>query len=225
MGTSKMKIAVSSHHLYYDKTRDVLHSSLISAGVPHSSVYYFVADPSVSLGKYLWEDENVCRIGQNSFDMNAYVSVVEQDLKADRWFFIHDTTFVGSNFYTTLLECDHSKKDVVSLLPWNKNPSMYMGSYSWDSLIQLKSLIVSDYKNESFDVSISNRFKTMLVQRESTGEIFLRTPYCYSTIEIKGVVTGHYGSSTPRVLEYYPDIDLYKLKANWFVKDTWTVQL
>ena len=219
-----LNIGVSSHHLYYEKTKNVLHKSLLTAGVPESSIYYFVADPDVPLGDYSWDDENVCRIGHNSFDMNAYVSVVEQNLKSKRWFFTHDTTFVGPNFYNILLNYDYDGKDVVTLMPSHSYGPMWIGSYSWNALEQLKPLIVSSYKNQSFDKSTSNSFKSFLVKMEGKTEVYMKTPHYYSQREIRGVSTEYYGCSTPRLLEYFSGLDLYKTKANWFDKSNWTVQ-
>ncbi len=34
----------------------------------------------------------------------------------------------------------------------------------------------------------------------------------------------YYGSGVMRIVEYYPSLDLYKIKANWFTRTKWILE-
>jgi len=105
-------------------------------------------------------------------------------------------------------------KDYVSL---TNDLSMNMGSYKWEFIQQNRDRILS-YKNVGDDIQ---GFKIRLIHEE---DIFFRPRvYCYNNKPRRSTgPTDYYNNQTERIVEYFPDIDLYKIKANWGLKSIYT---
>ena len=88
-----------------------------------------------------------------------------------------------------------------------------MGSYKWEYIEQNRDKILS-YKNVSEDIQ---SFKVKLIKEEDV--FFSPRVHCYNTRprETTGPID-YYNNQTPRIIEYFRGIDLYKVKANWYLK-------
>lgn len=203
----KTKIAISSHVKFYEKTYAVLVPSLLSAGVPAEDIYFFIG----GCGKYEQvpdADVNVWQTDHNSIDFTGLVSVVDLNLRSDRWFLLHDTLYVGPNFY----RCIQNKPSTAPTVNLSRLYSKNMGSYAQTYLDQIKPTLLSKYKNTSTDPVVAHQFKTMNVDTENcflTNEEF----FTVGQPTIVADRVDFYQSNNLRSVQYYPDIDVFKVQS------------
>lgn len=211
-----INIAISSYKDFYGVTLQELIPSLIVSGVSRDSIYVFVG----GYDKYelLSNDYgiNIYSAPHNSFDFTALVSIIELGLVSDYWFCTHDTCRVGSTFYQKLKKLNKSK-DTMKLT--SEARSMNIGIYS-NKFINDKKLEILNYKNTSEDV---NDFKSKLVEDE---DVFIKNskPLCTSSIKRESS-KNYYSTGVERVIEYYSDLDFYKMKSNWKRKSIYEIKL
>jgi hypothetical protein len=220
VGVSMIKFAVSSHEDYVSTTRPIQHDSMMTAGVPVDDVVYFVYSSKVT--KYEPITDRYWLVPHNSIDFTALVSVVELGLDdPSYWFLMHDTTYVGPTFYQKLTSMDiHG--DTIALSKKNHNPSGNMGLYRTEYLFANRDKVL-EFKNPSREEADRHLFKRKLVEKEDHFFEGTRGALNKQKPEIKAP-HDFYGTGMPRMVEYYQDIDFYKVKANWrgYV-DRWNV--
>jgi hypothetical protein len=211
-----INIAISSYKDFYGTTLKELIPSLIVSGVFRNNIYVFVG----GYDKYELLDNdydvNMYKVPHNSFDFTSLVSIVELDLNYDYWFSMHDTCKVGPAFYEKLKKLS-KPNDIMKLTDESK--SMNIGIYS-NKFINNNSLKILNYKNTSDDV---NTFKSKLVKDE---DVFIKDakPLCKSSVK-KQTAKDYYSTGIERVVEYYSDLDFYKMKSNWKRKPTYEIKL
>ena len=202
----KTKITISSHINFYKKTYPILVDSLLNAGVPSEDIYFFIG--GCDSYEKVDGDVNVWKVDHNSIDFTGLISVLDLDIKSDRWFLLHDTVYVGKNFYKCIQD-KKSEHDTIDMsLLWPKN----MGSYSQDYLLQIKSILLNEYKNKDNSINAAQKFKTFNVDTENQ---FLKNKDFYTT-DIPTIILNNvdfYDSNNMRSVQYYKNIDIYKVQA------------
>lgn len=169
------------------------------------------------------KEDNITYIhaNHNSIDFTGLITLMElyYDNVDEYYMYLHDTCKIGKNFYKKLKEIDLTN---VSSIKINKRDSMNIGIYSQ---------------------KIINRFKDFLLTKKNTNEkecmkfksVNYNEDYLFNNDENNILLdnyygngknytgpTDYYGTGTMRIVEYYPNIDLYKIKANWG-QGTWTL--
>ena len=187
-------------------------------------------------------------VPHNSIDFTGLVSVLELGLVADRWFVLHDTVIVGPTFYERVTAHDShdssgdtrdtGSSDADSSVPLTSDgPSMNMGSYAWTFLVSHRDEILSStFKNASNDPDVVRMYKKNAVRLED--DLFRRArtgtgagaragagAYNHTPRLVTGPTNVYGPGKSPRIVEYYPDVDLYKMKANWHVADEYVTTL
>ena len=151
-------------------------------------------------------------------DFTGLISVIEMDIQSDFWFLLHDTCYVGKNFYNTVKNFNYENVNYVAL---TFDTSMNMGSYKWSYIQEKKEQILS-YKNINEDNL--QTFKKRLIDNE---DVFIKPKihsYCNDKRKTEGPFD-YYQTNTLRIIEYFPNIDLYKIKANWEIKPIYEIKL
>jgi len=99
---------------------------------------------------------------------------------------------------------------------------MNIGSYSWSHLESIKHQLDA-YRNYSEDADILQSLKRMQIDTE---DIFLSKEMTYNPgqHEVSSPIN-FYGTDTLRIIEYYSEIGLYKVKANWHGKPNYTTNI
>lgn len=212
----KISIAISSHKSFYEVSLKELIPSLLISGVPKEDIYVFIGGYEIYESIDNEYKINMYRVPHNSFDFTALVSIVELKLKRDYWFCIHDTCKVGSTFYQKLIKL--SKPEPVMRFT-QESKSMNMGIYS-DIFITSNREKILNYKNTSNNV---NSFKKKLVNEE---DVFIKgvKGLCTNGRKTKAP-TDYYSTGTQRIVEYFPDLDFYKIKSNWKQKDIYETKI
>lgn len=214
-----MKFCISSHVNYIEKTEKIITDSLVSCGIEKKDIYLFIGgkDPT---SEYEQIESNKFFVPHNSMDFTGLISVLDLDIKNDFWFLLHDTCYVGPNFKTKINSIDYTNKNYIAL---TFDMSMNMGAYSWNYINSIKDAILS-YKNINYDDNSLQKYKTKLINEE---DVFIKPKqYCYcTTSRITYEPKDYYNNNSTRIIEYFPDIDLYKVKANWYLKPQYVIKL
>jgi hypothetical protein len=217
----KIKFTISSHINSYEKTYPVLVSSLLDSGVPAKDIYFFIGG-SHRYSKIPNDDGiNVFETDHNSIDFTGLISVLDLNLKSDYWFLLHDTCYVGLNFYNFISNFNHNNADVVKMY---FSISMNIGSYKQTYLENIKPQLM-EFKNQDYTSETLQYFKKLSIQKE---DIFLNTPTNLIYNTSPGITEGpidFYKNGSSRVIEHYNDIDVHKLKSNWFIKSQYGLNL
>lgn len=215
----KIKFCISSNKNFYKKTYNLIIRSLLNCGISKEDIYMFIGGEE----KYqkIENDINLFFVDHNSFDFTSLISILDLNLSSDYWFSMHDTCFVGKNFLNILNNFNHDTQAVK--LYSELRDSMNIGSYSQQYLNLIKDKILN-FKNKDYSPEGLNKFKSSLVLNE--GLFFKEcTVKNYSSYKIKSGPTDFYENGVLRILEYYPELDFYKVKANWEIKNDYEVNL
>lgn len=157
--------------------------------------------------------EYVC-VPYNAIDFTALIAVSERPYDDDdEFFYVHDTCVVKPGFVRKIMRLEDNPTNRMSCRL--SSPSCNMGLYKY-SLIRRHKDQLATYR----DVPRSlQELKAVCVRDEDL--LFRLDPT--NTVHGRGIThvsepTDYYGTGTMRRVEEYGDLDLCKIKANWFVK-------
>jgi len=168
-------------------------------------------------------DKNIKYIqcNHNSIDFTSFIALTEIDeyYNSDNYYFyMHDTCRIGPNFYKKI-NIDISS---ISSAKIHGKYSMNIGIYSQKIINQFKDFLLT---KKNTDDSKCMDFKTINYNEDhifhnDPNNILLEN---YSQWLYKGPLD-YYNTGTMRIIEYYPNVDLYKIKANWGLGREWTLK-
>lgn len=209
----KIKIAISSTKGYADHTLRRLTDSLLYSGVCKRDI--LIVEGGYNK-RFITKFNGIKHIktNHNTFDWTALIDIVEYQIKSDFWFLIHDTCLVGPTFKKLLYNIN-TNDDKTSL---NQQISRNIGTYKYEYLMKNKDFLMRE-KNTKYDNETLMRVKKRCIQREDAllrrnGEYSVYNPHINKTITLTNLPP-LYNTSTPRLLEYFPQLDLYKSRANF----------
>lgn len=218
----KVKFAISSHKNFYETTYPIIVNSLINSGVPKEDIYFFIGGFSSYDQQPNNEEINIYTTDHNSIDFTGLISVVDLNLKADYWFLLHDTCYVGDRFYNIVSNYNYENVDAVKMC---NDVSMNMGSYKQSYLDDIKEELLK-YKNTNYSQESLQHYKSLLVQKEDLFFHKTKNKKEYnSTLRLTEGPLDFYKNGIPRIIEYFEQMDLYKVKANWYPKPTYELNL
>jgi hypothetical protein len=218
-----IKFSISSYKGFYTTTYPIIIKSLLDGGVPAKDIYFFIG--GYEENKLIENEDkiNLFIVNHNSIDFTGLISLIELNIKSDYWFLLHDTTYVGPRFYNFVSTFNYNKCDVVKL---NSGVSMNIGSYKQSYIDSIKEDILK-FKNNDYSIESIQNHKKLAV---TTEDIFFRTNnqliYNKTPRRVEGPIN-FYGKNEDslRIIEHYDDIDLHKIKANWFNKVNYSLEL
>jgi hypothetical protein len=146
----------------------------------------------------------------NSIDFTGLIALLELYSQSnEHYLYLHDSCKIGSRFYEKLNTIETNN---VSSIKINKNFSMNMGIYSQEIINKFNDFLLS---KKNIDESKCMDFKI----NSNEDHIFKNDPNNlllenYNNWIYYGPVD-YYKTGTMRIVEYYPNLDLYKIKANW----------
>ena len=215
-----MKIVINSHAKSNIALQHLL-ESLKENDIDYCDVIVVIGG-HYNLNNYeITKDENITyiRANHNSIDFTGLITLLELYNNTNEYYvYLHDTCKIGKNFYNKIKSIDLSN---VSSIKINKHFSMNMGIYSTKIINEFKEFLLSN-KNTDENKCLECKVKCVI----SEDYIFKNDPNNKLLDNYDGHnYTGpsdYYNTGTMRIVEYYPNLDLYKIKANWG-QGTWTL--
>ena len=226
--TPTIKICISTIEKYAAKTIPDLLTSLYAAGIKKEDIY--VVEGGHQQNRKIEHAVNYYHADHNSFDLTALISVVDLNIETDYWFLLHDTCVVGTNFQNLISNVPHSLPEVLVLRNF---PSMNMGLYKKDYLLRKKDVLFSmrnrDYSNEGVLAAKKKAIDEediLFKQKDIDGKVWVINPWLMKidgNYRISSTDAHNYYSD--RIVEYFPQVDLYKFKANFNMSRTNIIDL
>ena len=170
--------------------------------------------------KKIVEENNIIYYYLNTCAFEYLAPIVALKLlnKSDHFFWLHDTCEAGPNFENIINQYDYTKYDYVDVY----NGYCNFGIYSVELIIQDSNWVLSQ-RNITKEKAVTNEMRYFREFKNCKQNRFLTIADvdCYKQIGVKDV----YNTGTPRLVEHYGHIDLYKFKANWYYKKDWTIKV
>jgi hypothetical protein len=151
------------------------------------------------------------KCNHNSIDFTGLITLTELYYNIDEYYFyLHDTCKIGNNFYKILNSIDLTNITTIKI---NKKFSMNIGIYSQKILNQFKDFLLqkkNTNENKCMEFKSVNNNEDYIFNNDNNNIILDN----YDDWNYTGP-TDYYNTGTMRIIEYYPNLDLYKIKANW----------
>ena len=219
----KIKFAISARPNALDTLYSLLVPTLIASGIEPIDIFYFVGG-SEEEKHYINEDNvNIILTKQQSIDFTGIIGILEWNFKSDFWFLLHDTAYVGSKFFNFIQTFENFEKyDTIKLI---NGVSMNIGLYKQTHLDNMKEYIISNFKNVDNSYESLQKYKKLGIPNEDfiLNGSNNRTYYENNALILKE--GDFFNNGVIRRIEYFPNIDLYKVKANWYVKNEYEMGL
>lgn len=206
----KIKYLISSNKNYYNITVPRLLKSLIESGINKEDIFIAVSGAD---NETFFTKNNVLHkyTTGNSFDLTSLIESVKHDLfKEYTYFFLlHDTCEVGIRFKTNVeMILEEFGGYTIPLFKnyISSNIGVYYRPYLMDNIDKI--------------LEMENHDKTWYVLAED--KLIDERTYAFGTSPLIKGVEKIYSDEVLREVNYCKEIDLYKYKANWYMKDIWT---
>lgn len=215
-----MKIVINSHAKSNIALQHLL-ESLKENDIHYCDVIVVIGGHYHLKNYVISKEENITYIlaNHNSIDFTGLITLYElYSNKTNAYYvYLHDTCKIGKNFYNKLKSIDLRN---VSSIKINKNFSMNIGIYSQRVINTFKDFLLSKKntnENECMRFKSTNYNEDYIFNNDKNNKILGN----YDGWNYTGP-TDYYNTGTMRIVEYYPNLDLYKIKANWG-QGTWTL--
>ena len=220
LSTDNLTVVINSH-VNGDKPLKHLLESLRAQPLFHDFRILVAIGGFYDLSDYASETiENITYIkcNHNSIDFTGLIALLElnSEKKENYYFYMHDTCRAGPTFFDKLASLS---LDGVTSIKMKRPFSMNMGVYSQHVINKFRDFLLTKknrdetklmhFKSSNNEDYIFNNDVGNIVHNNYNGHIWTGP-------------TDYYGTGTPRIVEYYPDFDLFKIKANWG-QGTWTL--
>ena len=159
------------------------------------------------------DNKNITYIhaNHNSIDFTGLITLMElySDDVNEHYMYLHDTCKIGKNFYNKIKSIDLTN---VSSIKINLFFSMNIGIYSQNIINNFKDFLLSKKntdENRCMDFKAWNT-EDHIFNNDTNNKLLDN----YAGHNYTGP-SDYYNTGTMRIVEYYPNLDLYKIKANW----------
>ena len=209
-----MKIVINSH-IQSDIARKHIMDSMQSYTEYKNYEFIIVIGGYYHLSSYeITKKDNILYIkaNHNSIDFTGLIALLELFSKeVEYYLYLHDTCKIGPDFFRKIKNINLENITSLSLTNF---PSMSIGVYSQKIINANKDFLLSTKNNDDNKLY---EFKRLAITEED--HIFKNDP---NTKIIDNhhnrITTGptdYYGTGTMRIVEYYSNLDLYKIKSCW----------
>lgn len=210
-----MKIIINSNMSYFPYSYEKISKNQVY--IKNKSSFLFI----VGAANEEKIDENIIYTKLNSLDFNAMIYLLKNPdiIEEDKFFYTHDTCDFGPNFMNLLQQ--KSDELVNGRLFIRSHESAYVGIYTKQKIKDYEEQIMS-FCNYEHSVEKLNYLKTMVIHNESF--ILRSSPFLCKDREVTGPFD-IYDNGVLRISEYFPELDYYKFKANWFLKKNYELKI
>lgn len=187
---------------------------------------------------------NILGVPHNSIDFTALIAVIEHVYSLidnnfsipDYWFYLHDTCELGKDFITLFNKyLENINLNNINTLPLTYYKSMNMGLYKYTFLLNNKNTIFQlRSHNHPFNEEIQHLKKIGVFKEDfifylnkeniKNNKIF-QNSFSNNNDKDRIIFNNqlpqiiYENSNILRIIEYFPNIDFYKYKANWELKE------
>jgi hypothetical protein len=204
-----MYLLISSHINYHQTTLPVLFQSLKE--VDPQKIITVIGGSSSEYTQYNTYGIKEVFVKYNAFDYTALcwkADNISIDDKNNVFFLLHDTCVAGPLFYKKV----SNTKQLTMIRPVD---SMSMGVYTNEIIKEYKDHLQQYklYKSDSISIDLHKRLLCEhedLIFKNKNCQNYFGDLYC----EVEHNVD-YYQTGNKRRVEYYPQIDLFKIKANY----------
>lgn len=207
-----MKIVINSHINSMIALNHLLESMKLYKEFNEYDVLIFIGGYYTNKTYKIIQIENIKYIycNHNSIDFTGLIGLLELYHESnDYYVYLHDTCKIGENFYKKLNSIDLNN---VTSIKINKKFSMNIGIYSQKIINKFKDfLLLKKNRNEKNSMHFKIHSNEDHIFNNDPNNILLEN---YDDWNYTGPVD-YYKTGTMRIVEYYPNLDIYKIKANW----------
>jgi len=211
-----MKIVINSHVKSNIALNHLIESMEIQEEYKEFEIIIFIGG-YYDLKKYEIEKRDhitYIKCNHNSIDFTGLIGLAELfiDDVNQYYIYLHDTCQIGNKFYKIIKSLDLTN---VSTIKIKKYDSMNIGIYSQKIINDFRVFLILSSKNTEENRLME--FKNKGIDWEDY--IFKKDP---NNIVLNNLLhpqlnapTDYYKTGVQRIVEYFPNLDLYKIKANW----------
>lgn len=220
----KMSIVINSNFRFYKKTLPILLSSI---NKKEHNIEIIIGGSPWEFKKEVIHDINHYFVNYDNTVFTSLIFVKEHPEivnGAPYYLYIHDTTFLGPQFFNKITASLNSKiKKYASKDDFEKNAanfkltsqghSMDMGLYRSNYFYKKQHVDHLPEKNTDLSEESMKQQKKWAYDNE---DVCLRqTESLQSETRIVTEIPSPYGTEVKRIQEYFPGLDFYKFKGNW----------
>ena len=210
-----MKIIINSNTQYFPFSHEKISKNKVYLENKNNFLFIVGASSEEKI------EDNIIYTKTNSLDFNAMIYLLKNPdiIKEDKFFYTHDTCDFGPNFINLL--GSKMKQLENARLFIQAQESAYVGIYTKQKIKDFEKQIMSFYNTKHSSETL-NYLKTMVIHNESF--ILRSSPFLCKYRNVSGP-SDIYNNGVPRISEYFPELDYYKFKANWFLKSNYELKI
>lgn len=148
----------------------------------------------------------------NTLDFTSFIALSElytNDVN-NIYLYLHDTCKVGTKFFDKIEKIDFTN---ITSIRINKGFSNNIGFYTQEIINKNKQFLQTIKTNNPVNIELKKKIISYedKIFRDDLNNIVLDN---YEGWQYTGP-TDYYNTGTMRIVEHYPNLDLFKIKANW----------
>jgi hypothetical protein len=235
------------------KNKDIVLPKLIDSFILNKIVPENILVVFGGCDKIFFQKNNhysILGVTHNSIDFTALIAVIEHVYSLidnnfsipDYWFYLHDTCELGASFHSFLENYIFTLDSNVNTIPLTYYKSMNIGLYKYTFLLNHKNKIFELRSYNHPSIEQIEYFKNIGVMKEDFIFYLDKNNIMYTNnINIFNIsFTQHNNkdrlllhnalpsiiyenSKILRITEYFSSLDFYKYKANWELKEKYTL--
>lgn len=220
----KITIVINSSSTYLEALTHLIDSIKTDLRYKKYKFIVFISG-HYELPDYVFETiDNITYVKCNysSIDLTSLVALSElysNDVE-NMYLVLLDTCKVGNKFFDIIEKMNFEN---ITSIKINKKFSNNIGFYSQALLNQNKTFLQSIKRNEKIDVDFKKLISSFedIIFKNDENNVLLDD---YDDWQYTGP-TDYYNTGTMRIVEYYPNLDLYRIKANWGWWGNWSITI
>lgn len=224
----------------------LINSFILNKIVPENILVVFGGCDKIFFSKE--DNYSILGVTHNSIDFTALISVIEHVYSLidnnfslpDYWFYLHDTCELGESFYSffhnymniidvnfNTIPLTYCKSMNIGLYKYtfllnNKNKLFELRSFDFPQFSQIEYLKKLGVLKEDFIFYLDNN--RLEVNNKCFKNSFIHTSTKDRILLNNGNSSIIYNNSKIyRITEYFSSLDFYKYKANWELKENYTL--
>ena len=213
----RFKVLINSH-VAYKEPRARLLAALRRGGIAGDDIVAVIGGDDVSLvyRERIPGDHWGIRTTQNSIDFTALVEVLENEAAVARigepeyWLVLHDTVLPGSETFFDIIARTRVTASCRLIAPFGMN----MGWYKASELKRFREEVLYFKGNRSAPGNRDLLKRIGVAVEDLFFRVSGRLEFLSDRREVRATGALVYDSRVPRTVEYYPELDLLKFKAN-----------